>query len=173
MKGQIFSTLVAAVLATTGFSSPSYAQGQVVTVELPDITLTPVHTRGDNEYKGHGPRVDVSATLRPINGQLWARICMRAVESQEDFTTAEQCADYAVYNADGQSSPVVALAPGQDRKSSWQYVDTNEEVDISPSFPPTEPVRVFECYGDTQGEDAGASTQVTVRFNPIQLIIAQ
>jgi hypothetical protein len=129
--------------------------------------FVPRHTEGDNEFKGHGPDVNVSARVYAANDKLNARIYMKARETQEDWTTAEDEIDLVLYEAER----VIGLAPGQTDSSSWSYTDNNEEADASPIMSEGEPVRQFICVGDTQGEDAGVNTSVTVYFRPIRILV--
>jgi hypothetical protein len=136
-------------------------------IEVPAITYMPPHTRGDKEFKGHGPRVYVQARLFVANGQLWVKVYMKAEETQEDWTTAEGEESYCLFR----DKEVVRIAPGQDEATEWRYVDNNEEDDDSGVFAEGELVKNFICTGDTQGDDAGCATKVTSHFRPIKLIV--
>jgi hypothetical protein len=142
---------------------------EVLTVDInPTLFYIPPRVGGDREFKGHGPRVDVSARLSIRNArELWATVYMHAKETQSDWTEVEGTADYLVYK-----HPMVTriLRIVSDTYSFSRYVDTDHEVDYL-DMPAGELVRQFECVGDTSGEEAGLRTGVRVHFNPIRLEI--
>jgi hypothetical protein len=142
---------------------------EVLTVDInPTPFYIPPRVGGDREFKGHGPRVDVSARLSIRNArELWATVYMHAKETQSDWTEVEGTADYLVYKHPMVTRIVRILS---DTYSFSGYVDTDHEVDFL-DMPAGELVRQFECVGDTSGEEAGLRTGVRVHFNPIRFEI--
>ena len=81
--------------AAVGESSAKPPVGTMATVLIFDraVPLTgkfiPPHTRGDQEYKGHGPRVTARARLHGVGtNSLRVRLFMFAEEMKSDWTTA-------------------------------------------------------------------------------------
>jgi hypothetical protein len=166
--------LVVASIAVLGSMSNAYAEGEVKRIEEPGSqTIFPVWTRGDQDFKGNGPRIESSARIYVANGQLRVRICMTAKEITEDWTTASECSDRVLYDGNAEGRPVIGIATNQDTSSEYNGVDNDEEVIVTESKDDNELVKSFEVMGDTQGADAGVSTYTTFRFNPIKILIAQ
>jgi hypothetical protein len=165
------------VITSVGIlSSAPKANAQSVNVRIEEPgsqTIFPVWTRGDQDFKGSGPRIESSARIYVANGQLRVRICMTAKETQEDWTTASECSDRVLYDGNAEGKPVLGIAPNQDTSSEYIGVDDDEEVLVTESKDDRELVKSFEVMGDTQGPDAGISTYTTFRFNPINILIAE
>lgn len=138
-------------------------------MEIPEgreFTYIPPHTRGDREFKGHGPNVTSSAALRVEGGKaLVLTLYMKAEETQSDYTTAEGTQDFEIYRAD---PGMVISKVFTDMESNYFYKDTNHESDVF-DLGQTDLVRTFTFIGDTSGDDAGDDTRVTVRLNRILL----
>ena len=140
----------------------------VATVRTLDINPTPFfvppRVGGDREFNGHGPRVEVSATLAVRNAnELWASVYMHAKETTHDWTEAEGTAEYLVFR-DAQATRINRIM--SDVHSFHGYTDTNHGTDLL-ELPAGELARQFECVGDTRGNEAGIRTGVRVHFNPI------
>lgn len=133
----------------------------------PTPKFIPSHVRGDRDFDGNGPRVNVSARLRVVNrNQLWVRVWMRAKETKRDWTTAEGSVDYFVYNGehDGVRSITRIIS---DPYSYDTYEDFNHRDDHR-DLPAYELIDKFVVTGDTRGNEAGTRTGVTGHFNPIE-----
>ena len=140
----------------------------VATVKTLDINPTPFfvppRVGGDREFNGHGPRVEVSATLSVRNAnELWASVYMHAKETQHDWTEAEGTAEYLVFR-DAQVTRINRIM--SDVHSFHGYTDTSHATDLL-ELPAGELARQFECIGDTRGNEAGIRTGVRVHFNPV------
>jgi hypothetical protein len=63
----------------------------VQTIDLQDkLTLFPLTlTKGDNEFKGHGPDVNVRVYLTRDAGHIYVRACATATETEPDCTTGK------------------------------------------------------------------------------------
>ena len=122
---------------------------------------------GDDDFDGHGPAVHAEVQLSAKNGKLWARIYMRARETQSDYTEAAGSNDFVVY--DGPET-ILAIAPGQDTYSAYDYTDSNHADDVF-DLPAGELVRTFRFVGDTDGGEAGTRTGVAVSFQPVNVIV--
>lgn len=133
----------------------------------PTPKFIPTHTRGDKDFHGHGPQVNVSAWLRIVNqNQLWVRLWMRAKETKSDWTTAEGSVDYFVYNGAYEGVGRITRLIS-DPYSYNSYTDTNHSDDTL-TLPPYELIDKFIVTGDTYGNEAGTKTGVTAYFNPIE-----
>lgn len=138
------------------------------TIELSQTPkFIPGHTRGDRDFGGNGPQVNVSAWLRVVNtNQLWVQVRMRAQETKSDWTTSEGVADYFLY--EGRTDGVARITRLlSDRFSQAEYVDTDHDDDVL-DVAAGELVNRFVVTGDTGGNEAGTRTGVIVHFNPVE-----
>jgi len=135
------------------------------TIELNDTPkFVPPLVGGDDEFKGHGPDVKVSARLRVRNGsELWATVTMHAKETVRDYTEVSGTADYLMYKAD---EPILRIV--SDPYSEASYRDDDHDEDRI-ALGVGELVRQFTCVGDIKGREAGSRTGVTVSFNPVTI----
>ena len=140
---------------------------EVKTVDInPTPFFVPPRVGGDREFNGHGPRVEVSATLFVRNSnELWASVFMHAKETTHDWTEAEGTAEYLVFR-DAQFKRINRIM--SDVHSFHGYTDENHATDFL-DLPAGELVRQFECVGDTVGSEAGIRTGVRAHFNPITI----
>lgn len=131
----------------------------------------PPHTRGDKEFKGHGPNVWTSVKLyQKGSNELYARVYIKAEEDRSNWTTAEGAQDYWVWRA----PPNKAIIGFQPDYSEDYYKDNgHSEVSRSPSN--GGPVYQFITKGDTKGNDVGNCTgddvYLKVLFNPIEVTL--
>jgi hypothetical protein len=132
----------------------------------PTPFFIPPRVGGDREFNGHGPRVEVSATLSVRNSnELWVSLFMHAKETTHDWTEAEGTAEYLVFR-DASFTRIVRIV--SDVHSFHGYTDTNHATDFL-ELPAGELVRQFECIGDTSGNEAGIRTGVRAHFNPVTI----
>ncbi len=142
-------------------------------VDLGSQTLVPVCTRGDKEFKGHGPQVDLQADLSTDGKTLKTRLYMNAVEWKNDKpcgdkTTASGYSAYRVaYTAPPGARIVEIVSPTQ---SNEKYLDSNCDAD-SILLPAGELVGAFNCIGDTKGDEAGTRTKVDAHFNRATIVL--
>lgn len=126
----------------------------------------PAWVGGDREFDGHGPRVNVYTQIEVRNSnELWARLWMRARETQSDWTEASGSADYLMYR-DPQVTSIRRIL--SDSMSYSSYIDTDHADDVL-EMGEFELVNRFVCTGDTGGSEAGTRTGVVAHFNPIML----
>lgn len=130
-----------------------------------NITCNPSHTRGDREFDGHGPDVDVYAWIDVRNdNELWGTVLMYARETESNWTTfsgrtSEKIWDGDVYRVD----EIVSIE--SDTYSYASYTDTDNTDDVLDQ-PSGELVDQFVCWGDSWGDD---DPGVTVYFDDILL----
>ncbi len=140
------------------------------------LSFVPPHTRGDGEYDGHGPRIDLSTTIRiradgrAIEGQVsmkaeeWSGGCASG-SPRSDFTTAEGLLDWtAIAFAPDGKRILRIVSPGS--SGDFCFVDSDHDLD---SHVIGGLVQRYEVLGDTDGSEAGTKTRVTVFFNPIDV----
>ena len=152
-----------------------YQQIQVVSendaVQTPNsLSLTPTHVKGDADFSGHGPLVDVSVDVRVIGDGtlLEARVSISAQEWENDKPRA----DFTTVEAQSQWQAILSVAPGrsiqvgEELSAELRYVDDNHEEDHFLRAIDG-PVQRFICIGDTRGEEAGTKTMVEVLFHPV------
>ena len=139
------------------------------------VTLVPRHTRGDRDYKGHGPTSTATVTRIVSLRSISARVHMRAYESnsdnspKSDHTTAEQTRTFPVYTAPSGFRIDRVLGPSV---SSRRYRDSNHTND-SFNMGSGGPVSRFVFVGDTDGNEAGTRTKVDVTFNRMTIELVQ
>jgi hypothetical protein len=133
------------------------------------LSFTPPHTRGDREYKGHGPQVWANAQWTHDDFNVILRLWMKAEETQSDWTTAEG-ERYETYYVAPPGWRIESLSGGMD--SSAHYTDTDHEEDRLGGGP-SGPIREFVFRGDRSGDDAGIHTGVDVYFNPLTVNLVE
>jgi len=126
----------------------------------------PPHTRGDREFAGNGPRVSSMIRLSsPDHFRVIATVTMQAVETHSDWTTAYGTQTFSIYTApDGYK----ILRINGPTSVTHAYLDDNIKPDF---FQPGLPVRQLEYMGDTEGDDAGYDTGVTVTIAPFEVVL--
>ncbi len=154
------------------------AGSTVVEIDPGGLTYCPPHVRGDRDFKGHGPCVNLTAEVcaNTEANTLEVHVYMRAEEWQDgrpksDHTTASGWSwSWAVRAPDGMR--MVGLAQGQETTFWHSYVDRDHQDDVF-AFPAVRLVGMLVYTGDTGGDDAGVATGVTVRFNPVRVVVVE
>jgi hypothetical protein len=157
------------VISTLPILQPDPPQPEDVVINLQSITFKPGHTRGDKDFKGHGPYVRLEASIAcdlPVLGGcggLMAHVYMFAEETESDWTTASGTSEWEnVYRTPPGYRIIDILTPVFCADS---YTDTSHSEDvICPGNGSL--VACFRCMGDTDGDDAGVATKVSVDFAP-------
>ena len=133
-----------------------------------DLGFTPRnHTRGDRDFGGNGPRIDVGALISVQNtNELWASLSMIAEETAPDWTTVSGGHIEKIW--DGDDVGVIEIVSiDSDRSTRISYTDTDHYyiwVGLN------ELVRFFVITGDTDGNDVGR-TRMHAYFNPVTLTV--
>ena len=139
---------------------------------IPETTLPryyPPLVEGDREFAGHGPHVIVNVDLVVSTAQISCTVYMRARETQSDWSTAEGSETTLIYDAPPGYYIKDVLIPTSD---SLDYTDSNHSTDYFPRGA-SGLVKSYEAYGDTDGDDIGTYTSVTVELNQIPIVLAQ
>lgn len=141
---------------------------QLVQRQPNSITYIPPNTVGDREYNGHGPSTTASVTLTNSGSSVTSRLYMRARETTSDWTTAEGSRTDTIFTpAPGWRVNQIVGATS----SSWSYTDSNHNNDIFSGG--NGPVARWEFVGDTDGDEAGTRTSVTVTYNVLQFEVVE
>ncbi|MCG8404827.1 MAG: hypothetical protein MI923_06475 [Phycisphaerales bacterium] len=164
------------IISTLPILQPSPPQPDEETINFQNITFRPEKTRGDADFKGHGPFVFVESEIRMSDfdakgaKKIQARVYMLAEETKSDWTTAEGWSSWkTVYNCPPGYRLVDVLTPMSCEES---YVDTDHSEDqYCPGLGNL--VECFRCIGDTDGDDAGRTTRVTVDFAPARVLMIE
>ena len=145
---------------------PREPKKQVVTVPLGELTLTPVHVRGDRDFDTDDDEpmsFHVIGESQSNGSEISVKAFMRACEDRPDWTTAESSDDkwQTAYTAPP-NWRITAVHPiGKSEK--WGLIA--DHAVHSESLPQGEVVTRFDVYGDRKGDDAGTHTRVKVFFN--------
>ncbi len=165
------------VISTLPILQPDPPQPRNITVNLQAVTYKPPHTRGDKEFDGNGPYVEMEAWLAGANfipggaTALQARVTMFAEETEDDWTTASGFSEWQiVYNAEPGHRIISILTPTH---SFGSYTDNNHSEDEL-CLGLGNLVECFTSIGDTgSGNDAGTATQVRVDFAPVEITVVK
>ena len=148
---------------------------QEQTVTPSRLTFHPLRFKGDREFMGHGPEVNVRVDVYVEDNKLKLKVYMRAREKTGgDYhdTWAESNRVWTI--APPPSGTEIRAVIGS-RTSSHSYTDNDGAVD-SFLLGPEGPASRLDIIGDTSGNDVGSSkgdTGVTVYFNPIRYQVIQ
>ncbi len=170
-----------ALVATVGWADQ---ETRTVSIGAGSLTFRPPHTRGDKEFKGHGPNIkaDFVVSVSEDRKKIMAKIYMKAEEwdsdeddrPQSDYTTAEgRKDDFELHTVSGEGWQIVSFdRPGVfgqtwEVAESYGYIDDDEEVD---SFPGNRAVVTWNFTGDTHGDDAGVKTGVRLDYPAFRVI---
>lgn len=164
------------VISTLPILQPDPPQEEDMTINLQNIAFRPPHTRGDKDFKGHGPYVELEAMIagaRFVPGgatAIQAKVSMFAEETESDWTTALGSSDWQiVYTAPPGYRIVNIITPISCVES---YTDTSHSEDlVCPGLGNL--VECFRCMGDTDGDDAGVATKVSVDFAPCVITVIE
>ena len=139
---------------------------------MPDIaSFEPNKVKGDREFEGHGPRIDIETEIF-ANGSLLTPRVIATFEEWENgqpkrnFTTFAQTSEF-----DG--IDVAARYPGHtidailsDSRDTLDTVDSERNDQQKFSFDSDNLVREYELEGDSSGDD---DPYATLSFNPIRV----
>ncbi len=133
------------------------------------LTYTPLHTRGDKEYDGHGP--DISSRVEWVNrgSRVDVTTYMKARETKSDWTTAEGSQTITYYTPP--SGWTVNKIVGE-TVTTDAFTDS-DHAENSRGMGPGGPVKTFIYRGDHGGSEAGSYTGMDVFFNPLHVELKQ
>ena len=138
-------------------------------IPLQNITFVPPHVKGDREFDGNGPNVNVAVELKNLGSRVEAVISMSARETKDDWTSAIGSQRSTIYTPDPGWRVEQIIGDVEDR---FNYTDSNQNHDIFQRGSGG-PVSSYDFVGDTDGDEAGLRTQVTVHFNRLRVVLRQ
>jgi hypothetical protein len=121
--------------------------------------LVPPHTRGDQEYNGHGPRTTVNVNFYYDRNQVYYYIYMIAEETVSDWTTAAGYSGKIVAFTAPSGWHIKSVIGNTSYNGIVKYTDSNHQPDIFQT-----PLGQATCVGDTDGKEAGIRTGVSFQF---------
>lgn len=162
------------VISTLPILQPDPPQPKNITVNLQAVTYRPPHVRGDSDFDGNGPYVEMEAWLAGANfipggaTALQARVKMFAEETEDDWTTAGGSSPWqVVYTAPPGHRIISILTP---LHSFASYTDNNHSEDEL-CLGLGNLVECFISLGDTSGNEAGSKTQMRANFAPAVITV--
>lgn len=162
-EGRAIST-VAVIQPATPVCATQVAQLDGLT-----ITYRPPRTgSGDADFHGNGPSVSSSVALVPSGSLLQVRAQMRARETKADWTEASGQQYFELYRPP--TGWAIERLPGA-TYAAHSYVDSNHTLDSFELGGGL--VKRIVYTGDTDGDEAGKRTQMTVTFNRIPVELRQ
>lgn len=131
-------------------------------------TFTPEHERGDSDFAGNGPKITVWVNAVNHQKYITAFIYMKAMETEDDWTTVEgSTSDVILYRAPvGYNIKEINAQP-----DSLSYTDSDLDPDTFDRG--SGMVQRYVIVGDTEGDEAGTKTSVTINFNPVEVVLQQ
>ncbi len=161
------------------------------TVEIqppPSDRLYAVQTgRGDGDFAGNGPEVELRLDLTIDGACLYADVKMHARETRPDWTSGRLDRRLRVW-CEPDGAPIERIVTPV--SATGNYVDNDWEIDVivpghgkvDPRRIPevSGPVRAFMVMGDTNGPDVGPvrsgrktvrGTSVQIQYNPIRVVV--
>lgn len=133
-----------------------------------------VHNGGDQDFDGHGPRIQVGARISNTPTQVSARIYMDARETQGDWTEVQGYSPWmTAFTVD--PGYVIDSVNTQTSVFPAAYVDNHNGTTAHPfqlNLGQGGLVRYFSIVGDTDGNDVGVSS-VAAYFNQLTVVERQ
>ena len=168
---------------------------KVITTTPPPLSYMPKHTGGDREYKRNGPHVTVGVKVHHDKTKAYIDICMRAIETKEDWTEARGCKEPKEFYTAPPGWHIVGLTGNLGKGTlefkqprwctalpeimcpkAWMIEDPIiDYVDVDTSDDDHfEAIGKFVITGDTSGDDAGVKTQVKIEnWRPYKITIRE
>jgi hypothetical protein len=132
------------------------------------------HTRGDGEFDGNGPDIDVVLQLFDNTNRINGLLVFNAFERDDNGQMeGDQTTLRGIENLNNLYNPPSGWEVGNiigSNQAAHSYRDTDHDLDIH-SFA-SGPVREFRITGDTSGNDVG-ETGVEVVFQTIRITLRQ
>jgi len=133
-----------------------------------------VHNGGDQDFDGHGPRIQVGAQIHNTTTQVSARLYMDARETQSDWTEVQGYSPWNIvftaepgFVIDSVNTPTSVFPPA--------YVDNHNGTTVNPfklNVGAGGLVNYFSIVGDTDGNDVGVAS-VAATFNHLTIVERQ
>jgi hypothetical protein len=129
----------------------------------PIVYKPPRYGKGDSEFGGHGPEITCNASLINYHDHISVHIFMDAIETVKDFSEARGETEQVIYNAPPNMIIETIVTPSN---AYFHYIDSNHTDDDlgSSGF-----IAKAVFVGDTEGDEVGTRTQVTLNFGNISI----
>lgn len=134
-------------------------QTKTVYVTPKTFQFIPPHTRGDREFKGHGPNIRISGYISNNSRQAYVRFYMKAEETKSDWTTAEGISNPHYFYSVPSGWHIKRIDGQISFPNEVNYKDTNTSDDFRSGS-----LGRYTVVGDTKGKDAGIKTGFTINF---------
>jgi hypothetical protein len=152
-------------------------QGQFIedTFSLPEITFAPSRIRGDDEFDGHGPKIQIQTQviadstrtlLRPVISARFQEWDTVKNEPKPDFTTFDGMQEFAGVSISQRHPGFVIDAILSDSRDLVETIDLPLTADQTIVLDSDELVRLYTVRGDSDGSD---QPSVTLSFNPVRV----
>lgn len=139
------------------------------------------HTRGDRDFKGHGPKMSWTTSLLVNASLVRLRVTLLATEVDDqgrpksDYTTGQATNTYTLFSAPA-GKRVVSVDKGG--AFSAGYTDTNHEIDGPFAMSPAGAVNSVLAVGDSSGDDVtgnvdNGSTHIEVRTHGLRVTLRE
>lgn len=138
-----------------------------INLQLPNISVTPSLTRGDNEFDGNGPRIRIQTQVSAQGTKLRLDGTDQFVETTPDFTTfsssfLREIDIPAIYRNQG----FIIDSILSDNSDALGTVDVDLHDTQTIAQDRDDLVASYEIEGDSNGDD---EPFVTVSFNPVKV----
>ena len=176
LAGPFTGTSHAQPAPAAGPASQAAQQGcKQIPVNFGTVTYVPPRTYGDKDFNGHGPPYDVNIQLLGAADKITLKIDMKAWEVDEhnaphyDFTTAEGTYRKVLYSppTGWEIFKIYGIPVSQANVFNYRFAYTDQDhatKDHSPGYS-NQLIKTVKVVGDTDGDEAGTRTKVTVGFD--------
>lgn len=157
-----------------GAEGPSCHTETVLVTPGSNTFVPPRVGKGDADFSGHGPCVlfNLRLDLDLLRSRLTANFDMDAYECSDydkrkkDFTEARGSGQIVLFQVTSPGDRILGFDLGS--SSSNQYIDSDHQDDLF-TLGGTNPVEKLIFVGDTDGNEAGTRTQVTIFFRELRI----
>ena len=132
---------------------------------MPDFYVPPL-TRGDAEFKGHGPTIEARVQFRVNEDRLERRIFFRASETKKNWSEAQGWSAWTVAKQDPRIRGA-SIVGSESFLLASQTLSGHGEHNFTSDFGP------ILVRGDRKGDDAGVWSGIRVNFNPSKTLQLQ
>lgn len=151
-------------------------QGQLIedTFSLPGITFAPPRIRGDDEFDGHGPKIQIQTqviadrtVLRPVVLAKFEEWDVEKNEPKVDFTTFDgEREEFGGVDISQKHPGFIIDAILSDSRDTLETIDLPLTADQTIVLDSDELVQAYTVRGDSDGDD---QPSVILSFNPVRL----
>ena len=169
-----FLTVSAAIVCLAATSNVNHAAERTIIYRITDtVTYMPPLVKGDREFAGNGPRVQVGASFKVINNAVYRQVSMTAYEmgavfGKEDSRAWGMSPLQLVYRPSGAKTIKAITGFGHSVNAHhikgtvlpWKTLEGHSSFTT-----PFTPVGKVTVWGDRRGQDIGYHTRVRIKFD--------